>query len=82
MYIDLYPTANLFHPVEYVFLKEQTKELFVFDEKCSPLNFDDYQVVDTAFSQFFFAIENRRAAIPENITPNMDKSRETASGRY
>jgi len=74
MYIDLYPTANLFHPVQYVFLKEQTKELFVFDEKCSPLNFDDYQVVDTAFSQFFFAIENRRAAIPENITPNLEKS--------
>ena len=75
MYIDLYPTANLFHPVQYVFLKEQTKELFVFDEKCSPLNFDDYQVVDTAFSQFFFSLENRRAAIPENITPNMDKSK-------
>jgi uncharacterized protein YceK len=74
MYIDLYPTANLFHPVQYVFLKESTKELMVFNEKCSPLNFDDYQVVDTAFSQFFFSIENRRAAIPENMIPNKDKS--------
>ena len=31
LYIDLYPTANLFHPVQYVFLKESTNDLLVFD---------------------------------------------------
>lgn len=74
MYIDLYPTANLFHPVKYVFLKETTRELIVFDEKCSPSNFDEYQVVNTAFSQFFFSIENRRATTTTNIAVNDDRN--------
>ncbi len=74
MYIDLYPTANLFHPVQYVFLKETTKELIVFDEQCSPSNLNKYQVVDTAFSQFFFSIENRRATTSTNIAANNDRN--------
>jgi hypothetical protein len=74
MYIDLYPAANLFHPVQYVFLKESTKDLFVFDEKCSPLNFNDYHLVDTAFSQFYYSAENRRAPIPIKTTPVMSTS--------
>jgi hypothetical protein len=76
MYIDLHPTANLFHPVQYVFLKEPTKELLVFDEQYPPLNFNDYQVVDTAFAQFFYSIENRRAPIPDKTTPDIGANRQ------
>jgi hypothetical protein len=69
MYIDLYPTANLFHPVQYVFLASQTQRLTVFDAKSPPLNFDEYSIVKTPFSQFFYSLENRRAPIPSTTTP-------------
>jgi hypothetical protein len=74
MYIDLYPAANLFHPVQYVFLNDQTKELLVFDETCSPLNFNEYQIIDTDFSRFFFSIQNRRATIPGPIVGETGQS--------
>jgi len=65
MYIDLYPLANLFHPVKFVFLAEHSYEVFVFDAESPPLNFNEYQCVDTVFSQFFYSLENRRATLPE-----------------
>ena len=64
MYIDLFPYANLFHSVWYVFLAEHSKELTVFEAESPPLNFYDYHCVDTVFSQFFYSVENRRAPIP------------------
>jgi hypothetical protein len=73
LYIDLYPTANLFHPVKYVFCAEPSKELLVFDAQSPPQNFNDYHVVDTAFSQLFYSAENRRAPIPDKTTPNPNK---------
>jgi len=71
MYIDLYPMANMFHPVQYVFLTNQTKELIVFDAKNSPLNFHDYDLIETPFSHFFYSVENRRAPLPNKTTPTL-----------
>jgi len=64
MYIDPHPTENLFHPVLYVFFNEQTKELQVFSAQSPPQNNNDYRLIDTAYSQFFFSVQNRRASIP------------------
>lgn len=60
VYIDLYPTANLFHPVQYVFLSENKEQFIVNDAISPPLNFDDYQLVDTEISELIFSVENRR----------------------
>ena len=76
MYIDLYPAANLFHPVQYVFLAQQTKELIVFDAKSPPLNFQDYILIETPFSHFFYSVENRRAPIPSKTAPVLSTTRE------
>ena len=76
MYIDLFPTANLFHPVQYVFLAQQTKELIVFDAKSPPLNFHDYILIDTPFSHFFYSVENRRAPIPNKTAPVLSTTTE------
>ncbi len=72
MYIDLYPTANLFHAVQYVFYAEPSKEILIFDTQSPPLNYHDYNVVSTSFSEFFFSIENRRAQIPTKTEPVMN----------
>jgi hypothetical protein len=74
MYIDLYPEINLFHPVQYLFFSEQTKELTVYDANSPPLNFKDYQVVDTDFSQFFYSVQNRRAPIPMKTASTMNSN--------
>lgn len=74
LYIDLYPEVNLFHPVQYVFFSEQTKELTVFDANSPPLNFGDYQVVDTDFSLFFYSVQNRRAPIPMKTASTMNSN--------
>jgi hypothetical protein len=71
LYIDLYPRANMFHPVQYVFLKEPTKELLVFNAQSPPLNFQDYHVIETPFSSFFYSVENRRAPIPNKTAPEI-----------
>jgi hypothetical protein len=75
LYIDLYPMANMFHSVQYVFLAESSRELSVFDASSSPLNFNDYHIVKTPFSQFFFSIENRRASIPDKQMPSHKTSK-------
>ena len=64
MYIDLYPTANLFHPVQYVFLAQQTKELIVFDAKSPPLNFHDYILIDTPFSRLLLLHRKQTSSYP------------------
>lgn len=74
MYIDLYPMANLFHPVQYVFLADHTKEIIVFDTQSPPLNFQEYEVVDTDFSELFYSLVNRRASIPQKIEPIMQNT--------
>jgi hypothetical protein len=68
LYIDLHPMANLFHPVLYVFLIEETKELLIFDAESPPQNLYDYQLMETAYAQFFFSVENRRALLPDGTS--------------
>ena len=60
IYIDLYPTANLFHPVQYIFLSENKEQFIVNNAISPPLNFDDYELVDTDISDLIFSVENRR----------------------
>jgi hypothetical protein len=60
VYIDLYPKANLFHPVQYVFLSENKEQFIVNDAISPPLNFDDYQLIDTEISDLIYSVENRR----------------------
>jgi hypothetical protein len=67
IYIDLYPRANLFHPVQYVFLSEDKEQLIVKDGISHPINFDDYQMIDTEIGVYLMSLQNRRAVIPENI---------------
>ena len=74
MYIDLYPTANLFHPIQYVFLKESTNDLQVFDEKYPPLNFNNYQLIENELAKVLFSAQNRRTPIPSKTTPNIGAS--------
>jgi len=73
MYIDLYPMANLFHPVQYVFLMEPSQQLVTFDSQDPPLNYQQYQRVDTTFSQFYFSQQNRRVPIPADAVPHASK---------
>jgi hypothetical protein len=64
-YIDLYPQANLFHPVKYIFLSV-SKELAIFDADCAPLNYEDYQIIATEMGLVFLSAENRIAPIPDS----------------
>jgi hypothetical protein len=72
-YIDLHPSANLFHPVQYVFLSDATKELLVFDAMSPPQNFNEYSLVQTTYGKFFLSVENRRAHIPDGSLPAPSK---------
>jgi len=69
LYLDIYPTANLFHPVQYVYYSTTTTDITVFDANSPPRNFHDYQIVDTPFSQFMLSLQNRRAPIPDTTPP-------------
>lgn len=71
IYIDLYPRANLFHQVKYVFLVESTKELIVKDAMSPPSNFADYQMIETAIGALFNSVGNRRVPIPEGKLPTI-----------
>ena len=75
-YIDLYPRANLFHPVKYIFLSENTEEFIIKDDKYPPENIDDYQMIDTKIGELFKSAYNRRAPInyEKPINPLKGKS--------
>ena len=73
IYIDSLPRANLFHPVEYVFISENKEQLIVKDAMSLPLNFDDYQMIDTEIGAYMMSLENRRAVIPENSVKSPSK---------
>jgi len=70
-YIDLYPRANLFHPVKYIFLSESTEELIVKDDEYPPSNFADYQMIETAIGDVFKSAYNRRAPRVEGKTQSL-----------
>jgi hypothetical protein len=65
-YIDLYPLANSFHPVKYIFLSELKGEFIIEDTECPPLNYEDYQLIETEMGELFLSAKNRIAPIPEN----------------
>jgi hypothetical protein len=65
VFIDDHPTANLFHPVRYAFVHSMTGEITVVDAKSPPLNYEDYEIIDTAIGRILKAAQNRRAEIPE-----------------
>jgi len=62
-FIDLFPRANLFHPVKYVFLSENTESFIVIGDECPPINYFDYQMIDTEIGEVFKSAYNRRAPI-------------------
>jgi len=77
IYIDLYPKANLFHPVKYIFLSDSTKELIVKDTIYPPGNLANYQMIDTEIGKIFSSVQNRRASIPEKAFSIMKNTRDS-----
>ena len=69
IYIDLFPTANLFHPVQYLFLSSITYDIINIDALSPPENFADYQIIDTDIARQYQTTQNRRAPIPQKSTP-------------
>jgi hypothetical protein len=69
VYIDLHPTANLFHPVQYLFLSATTQEIASFDAMSPPENWDDYHFIETEIGRHLQSARNRRAPIPQNNKP-------------
>lgn len=69
LYIDLYPAANLFHPVQYVFLAQSTAQITVFNANSPPANMKDYQIIDSPFARILQTAQNRRAPIPGGQKP-------------
>jgi hypothetical protein len=65
IYLDLYPRANLFHPVKYIFLSEDKEEFIVKDLMSPPRNFADYHMIETAIGKQLNSIQNRRAPLPD-----------------
>jgi hypothetical protein len=80
VYIDLYPRANLFHPVQYVFLSENKEQFIVIDAISPPLNFADYQLVDTEISELIFSVQNRRPSFSEER--EFQQKTRTSDSRY
>jgi len=68
IYIDLYPTAN-FHQVQYVFFSLNTNEITIINSYYSPINLNDYQMIDTEIGKLLKSAVNRRAPIPKNNMP-------------
>lgn len=69
IYIDDYPTANLFHPVRYAFVACQKGEVTVVNSDRPPLNYSDYQTIRTAIGEILDSVQNRRAPLPMNPPP-------------
>ena len=80
LYIDLYPRANLFHPVKYIFLSENKEKLIVIDAMSPPKNFEDYKMVETEIGKLLLLAENRRATIPMEKEPALLK--ESSDSRW
>ena len=80
IYIDIYPKANLFHPVKYIFLSESTNEFIIKDATSPPKNFADYHMIETNIGQLFKSVQNRRAFIPKNTISSSTKS--SSDSRY
>jgi len=80
VYIDLYPKANLFHPVKYIFLSENTNEFIIKDANSPPENFADYQMIETSIGNLLKSAQNRRAEISDYPISSSMKS--SSDSRY
>jgi hypothetical protein len=69
VYIDDYPTANLFHAVRYAFVGSEDGRVVFVHAMSPPLNDRDYQVVETAVWKKLMSVGNRRAPIPQTSPP-------------
>jgi hypothetical protein len=65
VFIDLFPTANL-HDVQYVFVSDDTKDIFVVESNVEPENLKDYTLIDTEIGNIILSGKNRRLPIPKN----------------
>ena len=74
VYIDLYPTANLFHDVLYVFLSENKEEFIVIDAISPPLNFNDYKMIETEIGELHLSVQNRRPTFSRTSSPTEERS--------
>ena len=74
VYIDDYPTANLFHPVRYAFIESETGEIKVYNAMSQPSNFDDYTYIETEIGNVLRAAVNRRAPFPKNAMDPPNRS--------
>ena len=75
VYIDDYPTANLFHPVRYAFVDAATGEVTAVAAKSPPDNYRDYRMVETAIGRILQAAKNRRAPRPDTDPPPLRSDR-------
>ena len=62
LYIDDYPTANLFHPVRYAFINGETGQVTAVNANSPPENYQDYRMIETVIGQTLMAAVNRRAS--------------------
>ncbi len=75
IFIDDYPTANLFHPVRYAFVSSGTGEVTVVDASSPPENYADYERIETRIWNQLSALENRRAPKPAAPHEPIDSDR-------
>lgn len=75
VYVDPFPTANLFHPVRYIFVSEETGELTIVEAQSPPENYRDYQKIETAIGRILASALNRRPSIPKDDPPPVDQAR-------
>ncbi len=69
IFIDDYPTANLFHPVRYAFVNAATGEVQAVHAFSPPLNYQDYKMVPTAVGDQLLAATNHRAPLGKGGAP-------------
>jgi hypothetical protein len=80
VYIDLYPRANLFHPVQYIFVSENKEEFITIDAMSPPRNFEDYIMVETEIGELLLSAQNRRATFQIEKNPGVMKK--TSDSRW
>jgi hypothetical protein len=72
VYIDDYPTANLFHAVRYAFVANDGTVTDVVDATFPPLNEADYQLVATEIGDLLRSVPNRVAQPAVKSAPPLD----------
>jgi hypothetical protein len=74
VYIDLSPTANLFHPLRYAFVDASTGEVLSAGTENPPANEEQYTRISTTIGDRLRAATNRYAT-PSSVTPTLPPTR-------